>query len=172
MKERRATAERWFTGGLAAALFSCWAIPASAQNAPEPPGGQTAGAVVQVTSGTQAVAVVSDRVTLNVVNGSIAEVLSAFSRQTGRNVVLGPTVTNLVNVRLNDTPWTEALDVLLQPYGLGYRLVGKTIVVNQLSELRTFETVEPLASRVFTLGDLTIFWRPGAGRWGLPASAS
>lgn len=107
--------------------------------------------MVSVTVGTQEVATVSDRVTINVVNGSIGQVLNAFSRQTGRNIVLGPSVTNTVNLRLNDTPWDEALDVLLKPYGLGYRLVGKTIVVNQLSELQTFESIETLTSRVFTL---------------------
>ena len=108
-------------------------------------------AQVAAPAATQEVTVVSDSVTINVVDGSLSDVLNAFSRQTGRNIVIGPTVTNRVNLRLTDTPWSEALDVILKPYGLGYKLVGKTIVVNELKELTAFEAAEPMVSRVFTL---------------------
>jgi len=121
------------------------ALPCAAQQASEAP------ASAAVAAETQEVAVVSDNVTINVVDGNIADVLNAFSRQTGKNIVIGPSVTNKVNLRLSETYWSEALDVILKPYGLGYKLVGKTIVIDKVQELATYESVEPLISKVFTL---------------------
>lgn len=93
----------------------------------------------------------TNRVTINVSGGSIADVLSAFSRQTGRSIVIGSGVTNLVTIRLNNTPWQEALDVVLKPYGYGYKLVGDTVVVNNIKDIASMEQVEPLVAEIFTL---------------------
>jgi hypothetical protein len=54
-------------------------------------------------------------------------------------------------VRLNNIPWQEALDVILKPYGFGYRVVGDTIVISKLENIVTVEGIEPLVSKVFTL---------------------
>ncbi|MDF7799990.1 secretin and TonB N-terminal domain-containing protein [Pontiellaceae bacterium B1224] len=92
-------------------------------------------------------------VTINVKNANISEVLKAYSLQTGQSIVVGPDViSDNVNVRLNNIPWEEALDVILKPYGFGYRVVGDTIVISKLENIVTVEGIEPLVSKVFNLG--------------------
>jgi len=94
---------------------------------------------------------VSDEVTVYVQNGSIVDVLNAFSMQTGKNVVVGPDVSENVTLRLNQTPWEDALEVILKPYGYGHKIVGDTIVVSKLEKLMEVESIEPLVSKVFQL---------------------
>jgi type II secretion system protein D len=94
----------------------------------------------------------SDYVSIQVDGGNITQVLNAFALQTGRNVVVGPEVISEgVNVHLNRVRWDEALEVILKPYGFGYRKVGDTIVVSKLEKLAELSAVEPLESRVFNL---------------------
>ncbi len=99
-----------------------------------------------------------EMVTINAKNANISEVLKVYSLQTGQSIVLGPDVISTnVNVRLNDIPWQDALDVILKPYGFGYRAVGDTIVISKLENIITVERIEPLDSRVFTLGYLDAY---------------
>jgi hypothetical protein len=93
-------------------------------------------------------------VTINAENVSVADVLNVFSKQTGMNIVIGPAVTNAVNVRLKDIPWDEALEGMLNPYGYGYRRIVATIVVNHLDRIVEVEKIEPLVSHVFDLNYL------------------
>lgn len=93
----------------------------------------------------------SDVVSISIDNADITQVLTAFSLQTGRSIVIGPEVTGLVTMRLNDVPWDQALEVMLAPYGFGYKSIGETIVVNALDKIVEAESVEPLQSRVFRL---------------------
>lgn len=94
----------------------------------------------------------SETVTINVKDANISEVLKAYSLQTGQSIVVGPdVVSDNVNVRLNNIPWQEALDVILKPYGFGYRVVGGTIVVSKLENIVQVEGIEPLVSKVFIL---------------------
>lgn len=94
----------------------------------------------------------SDYVTINVKDANIAEVLKAYSLQTGQSIVVGPDVVcDNVNVRLNNIPWEDALDVILKPYGFGYQVIGDTIVISKLENIVTVEGIEPLASEVFAL---------------------
>ena len=95
--------------------------------------------------------VYTDTVSINVEGGKLVQVLSAFARQTGKSIVIGPDVEAVVNVHLTDVPWQDALDVILKPYGYGYQQVGEAIVVNGLDKFQTVEMQEPLASRVFHL---------------------
>jgi type IV pilus assembly protein PilQ len=93
-----------------------------------------------------------ETVTINVKDANISEVLKAYSLQTGQSIVVGPdVVSDNVNVRLNNIPWQEALDVILKPYGFGYRQVGDTIVISKLENIVQVEGIEPLASKVFNL---------------------
>ncbi len=94
----------------------------------------------------------SETVTINVKDANISEVLKAYSLQTGQSIVVGPdVVSDNVNVRLNNIPWQDALDVILKPYGFGYRMVGDTIVISRLENIVQVEGIEPLASKVFKL---------------------
>lgn len=131
--------------GLLAFFIACQNT-AMAQEASEPSGG---GAQI-IEPGEEALA--SEFVTINVKDANIAEVLKAYSLQTGQSIVVGPdVVSDNVNVRLNNIPWEEALDVILKPYGFGYRVVGDTIVISKLENIVTVEGIEPLASKVFNL---------------------
>lgn len=71
----------------------------------------------------------TNRVTINVDNGPITQVLNAFSRQTGRSIVIGPEVAGNVTLRVNGIPWQDALTVMLKPYGYAYYLVGETVII-------------------------------------------
>jgi len=94
----------------------------------------------------------AETVTINVKDANISEVLKAYSLQTGQSIVVGPdVVSDNVNVRLNEIPWKDALDVILKPYGFGYRMVGDTIVISRLENIVQVEGIEPLASKVFKL---------------------
>jgi type IV pilus assembly protein PilQ len=95
---------------------------------------------------------VSDYVSIKVDGGTLTQVLNAFAIQTGRNVVVGPEVaSDGVNIHLNHVRWDDALEVILKPYGFGYRKVGDTIVISKLDKLAALEAVEPLETRVFEL---------------------
>ena len=99
-----------------------------------------------------------DRVSLNFAEGAdMRDVLTAYSLQSGRSVVLGPEVGGEIRLSLHDVPWDEALEVILQPYGYSYRTVGDTIVVDQMEQRAVVESVEPLESKVFTLRYLDAF---------------
>jgi type II secretory pathway component GspD/PulD (secretin) len=103
-------------------------------------------------------AIGAEFVTINVKNANISEVLKAYSLQTGQSIVVGPdVVSESVNVRLNNIPWTEALDVILKPYGFGYRVVGDTIIISKLENIIMVEGIEPLVSKVFTLNYLDAY---------------
>ncbi|QHI70506.1 secretin and TonB N-terminal domain-containing protein [Tichowtungia aerotolerans] len=94
----------------------------------------------------------SDYVSIQVDGGTIRQVLNAFAMQTQRNVVIGPEVVSEdVNIHLNQVRWDEALEVILKPYGYGYRMVGNTIVISELENLASLAAVEPLETRVFDL---------------------
>ncbi len=84
-------------------------------------------------------------VTLNVEDALVSQILNAFSRQTGRSIVIGPEITGRTTVRLNNVPWEQALDSVLKPFGYGSFQDGETTVVTG---------VNPLNSRVFTLKHL------------------
>lgn len=94
----------------------------------------------------------SDYVSIQVDGGTMRQVLNAFAIQTQRNVVIGPDVISEdVNIHLNRVRWDDALEVILKPYGYGYRNVGETIVISKLENLTTLAAVEPVATRVFDL---------------------
>lgn len=78
----------------------------------------------------------SDLVTLNVDEGQITQVLNAFSRQTGRSIVLGPEVQGKVTARLSNVQWRDALDAILKPYGYGYYMVGDTIIIGAADKIQ------------------------------------
>ncbi len=91
-------------------------------------------------------------VSIHVDGGAMRQVLNSFAMQANRNIVLGPDVTNdTVTIHLNNVQWDNALDVILKPYGYGYREIGNAIVIGELSRLKTLEAVEPLQSRVYKL---------------------
>lgn len=87
------------------------------------------------------------RVTLNVEDALVTQILNAFSRQTGRSIVIGPGITERTTVRLNDVSWDEAMDAVLKPFGYVHYEQGEATVVT---------TVTPSGTRVFTIRHLDV----------------
>lgn len=85
------------------------------------------------------------RVTLNVEDALVTQILNAFSRQTGRSIVIGPGITERTTVRLNDVSWSEAMDAVLKPFGYVHYEQGEATVVT---------TVTPSDTRVFEIKHL------------------
>ena len=104
------------------------AAPATKDQAPPPPAG-----------------VQNLRVTLNVEDTLVTQILNAFSRQTGRSIVIGPGITERTTVRMNDVSWTEAMDAVLKPFGYVHYEQGEATVVT---------TVTPSSTRVFEIKHL------------------
>lgn len=117
---------------LGGALMLGHVAAAVAQNQALPGASGVPPASVPVAEGTN---VTADVVTINVDDAMLTQVLNAFSRQTGRSIVVGPEVTGKVTARLSDVQWRDALDVILKPCGYGYYLVGDTVVIGSTEKL-------------------------------------
>ncbi len=61
------------------------------------------------------------KITLDAQGADIKTVLRTISDFAGVNIVSGQDVEGDVYVHIKDTPWEEALDILLKAYGYGYR---------------------------------------------------
>lgn len=101
-------------------------------------------------------------ITMRFKNAELADVLDAFARFTGLNIVAGERVRGLVSLSLNGVPWRTAFDALLDAHGLAMSRRGNVIWVAPLAELaarerQRFEAharaadLEPLVSRTFAL---------------------
>ena len=100
--------------------------------------------------------------TLRFKNADLADVLDAFSRFTGLNVVASERVRGRVSLSLTDVPWRTAFDTLLDAQGLAMSRRGNVIWVAPQAELSARERqrfemharaadLEPLVSRTFAL---------------------
>jgi type IV pilus assembly protein PilQ len=74
-------------------------------------------------------------ISLSLRDNDIKEVLRAFARITGLNVVVQPGVRGSVTVELEKVPWDQALDQILKINGLGYELEGNIMRVAPLGVL-------------------------------------
>jgi type IV pilus assembly protein PilQ len=101
-------------------------------------------------------------VTMRFLNADITDVLDAFARFTGLNIVASERVRGRVSLSLNEVPWRTAFDTLLDAQGLAMSRRGNVIWVAPQAELAARERqrfemharaadLEPLASRAFTL---------------------
>ena len=79
--------------------------------------------------------------TLRARNGELKDVLLAFSKESGENLVVDPDVTGTVTVDLYQVTLEQALDAILTPLGYTYMKEGKVI---RISKPR-------LATRIFSL---------------------
>lgn len=101
-------------------------------------------------------------ITMRFKNAELADVLDAFSRFTGLNIVASERVRGRVSLSLTDVPWRIGFDTLLDAHGLAMSRRGNVVWVAPLAELaarerQRFETharaadLEPLVSRTFAL---------------------
>lgn len=79
----------------------------------------------------------------------VVTVLEILAERTGLNIVTSPEVQGkAISIRLKNTPFTEALNLVVRAAGLGYERVGNSILVADPERLAT-ET--GLTTKVFTL---------------------
>ncbi len=83
-----------------------------------------------------------EKVSLNFQNIPLRELLHVFADITNFNIVISDTVAGNVSLRLNDVPWDQALDIVLQQKGLSMRKNGNVIWIAPSDELAAREKLD------------------------------
>ena len=102
------------------------------------------------------------KLSLNFQSIDVRSVLQVIADFTKFNIVTSDTVTGTVTLRLEDVPWDQALDIILQSKGLAMRKKGNVILVAPKEEIATREkleyesqvaaqSMEPLLNRSFQI---------------------
>jgi type IV pilus assembly protein PilQ len=126
-----------------AGVFPTWS---SAATAAPPRPGQPAQAVQQPQQQQQ------PRITVTFQDADIRDVLATFAEFTGRSIVPGAQVTGNVSATITDQPWDLALETILRAYGLAAEEMPSGIIrVDQVANLQTRQTQEPLVTRAFRI---------------------
>jgi type IV pilus assembly protein PilQ len=87
-----------------------------------------------------------ERLTLNFQDIETRAVLQLLADTSGQNMVISDTVAGNVTLRLQNVPWDQALDIVLQTKGLDKRQEGNVILVAPAEEIAAREK-QQLASR-------------------------
>lgn len=75
-------------------------------------------------------------VTLQATGTSVSEILGILASRSGVNIVTSPEVNDRqISIRISDTPFEEALNLVVRAAGLGYERVGQTILVANVESL-------------------------------------
>ncbi len=100
----------------------------------------------------------SGNVSLDFVDADIQNVFKILSLKSGVNIIASPEVTGAISIQLDDVPWKQALDVILQNYGYAYEQKGNIIMVTTVDDLKLrrenaalLADQEPLVTKTFTL---------------------
>ncbi|MEY4695389.1 MAG: Type pilus biosis and competence protein PilQ precursor [Pseudomonadota bacterium] len=133
---------RLLMNNLALAMFM--AMPAAAQTSASPPsspvGLTSSGPSPDQTSQPAAEGVLSDQpISLNFQNIDIKALLQVFADFSGANIVATDGVSGVVTVRLNQVPWRQALNIVLQSKGLVARQEGRVLWVSKPGEWELHE---------------------------------
>lgn len=98
------------------------------------------------------------RVSLDFRDADIRNVFKILAFKSGVNIVASPEVQGAVSIQLNDVPWQQALEVILQTYGYAYDRKGNIIIVTTVENLKQrredatlLAEQEPLITKTFTL---------------------
>jgi type IV pilus assembly protein PilQ len=103
-----------------------------------------------------------EKLSLNFQNIEVRALLQVIADFTNFNVVTSDTVTGNVTLRLQDVPWDQALDIILQAKGLGMKKNGNVLWIAPKDEivarekvdfeaLNTVRTLEPLRTQGFQM---------------------
>ena len=79
------------------------------------------------------------RLTLNFQDVSVRSVLQIIADEADLNIVAADTVQGNVTLRLEEVPWDQALDIVLQAKGLDKRRSGNVIWVAPQAEIAAYE---------------------------------
>ena len=117
---------------------------------------------VDPTKLTQGPGYTGQKLSLNFQNIEIRALLQVIADFTNFNVVTSDSVTGNVTLRLQDVPWDQALEIILQSKGLGLRKNGNVLWIAPKDEIlakeklereanAALETLEPLRTQSFQL---------------------
>ncbi|MEC8049220.1 MAG: type IV pilus secretin PilQ [Myxococcota bacterium] len=82
------------------------------------------------------------RITLDMKNADIVNVLRLLSDVSGENIVAGDEVAGSISIKLNNVPWDRALDTILSTKGYGRIRTNNIIRVAKLETLRRERELE------------------------------
>lgn len=82
------------------------------------------------------------KLSLNFQNIEVRSLLQVIADFTNFNIVTSDSVTGSVTLRLQDVPWDQALDIILQAKGLGMRKTGNVLWIAPKDEINAKEKLE------------------------------
>ena len=82
---------------------------------------------------------VGERLSLNFQDIEVRAVLQLIAEFTGFNIVVADTVSGSVTLRLNNVPWDQALDIILQSKGLAMRKEGNVVMIAPAGDVAAHE---------------------------------
>jgi len=85
---------------------------------------------------------VGEKLSLNFQDIEVRSVLQLLADFTDLNIVVSDTVQGKLTLRLKNTPWDQALDIILQTKALDKRQAGNVIMVAPAEEIATRERIE------------------------------
>ncbi|MDT8989587.1 type IV pilus secretin PilQ [Curvibacter sp. APW13] len=91
---------------------------------------------------TQGVGYNGQKLSLNFQNIEVRALLQVIADFTNFNIVTSDSVTGSVTLRLQDVPWDQALDIILQAKGLGMRKSGNVLWVAPKDEIAAKEKLD------------------------------
>lgn len=111
---------------------------------------------------TQGVGYSGQKLSLNFQNIEVRSLLQVIADFTNFNIVTSDSVSGSVTLRLQDVPWDQALDIILQAKGLGLRKSGNVLWVApkdeiaakeklDLESVASVQSLEPLRTQSFQI---------------------
>ncbi|MDD4943185.1 type IV pilus secretin PilQ [Rhodoferax sp.] len=97
---------------------------------------------VDTTKLTQGVGFNGQKLSLNFQSIEIRSLLQVIADFTNFNVITSDSVTGTVTLRLQDVPWDQALDIIMQSKGLGMRKTGNVLWIAPKDEINTKEKLD------------------------------
>jgi len=91
---------------------------------------------------TQGIGYNGQKLSLNFQNIEVRSLLQVIADFTNFNIITSDSVNGAVTLRLQDVPWDQALDIILQAKGLGMRKTGNVIWIAPKDEINAKEKLE------------------------------
>ena len=91
---------------------------------------------------TQGVGFTGQKLSLNFQNIEVRSLLQVIADFTNFNIVTSDSVTGSVTLRLQEVPWDQALEIILQAKGLGVRKTGNVLWIAPKEEIAAKEKLE------------------------------
>ena len=85
---------------------------------------------------------VGEKLSLNFQDIEVRSVLQLLADFTDLNIVVSDSVQGKLTLRLKNTPWDQALDIILQTKALGKRQAGNVVMIAPAEEIATRERIE------------------------------